>query len=37
MKILLEDYDGWAREFIEYPNSINHECVEQNQLDMIFI
>jgi ribonuclease J len=35
-KVLLEDYDNWADEFIDYDNSINHGDVSSNQKDMVF-
>jgi ribonuclease J len=35
-KLLLEDYDNWADEFIDYDNTVNKRDVSTNQKDMIF-
>jgi ribonuclease J len=35
-KLLLEDYDNWADEFVEYPNRIDHRDVTASQNDIIF-
>jgi len=35
-KLLLEDYDNWADEFIDYDNAVNYRDVSTNQKDMIF-
>jgi len=35
-KLLLEDYDSWADEFIDYDNHIDYRDVSANQKDMIF-
>ena len=35
-KLLLEDYDNWADEFIDYNNSVNYQDVLSNPKDMIF-
>jgi len=35
-KLLLEDYDNWADEFIDYDNAVNYRDVLTNQKDMIF-
>ena len=35
-KLLLEDYDNWADEFIDYKNAVNYQDVSRNPKDMIF-
>jgi ribonuclease J len=35
-KLLLEDYDGWTSEFIDYDNAVDYRDVSQNQKEMIF-
>lgn len=35
-KLLLEDYDNWADEFIEYSNHIDYRDVSVSQNDIIF-
>ena len=35
-KLLLEDYDNWADEFIDYNNAVNYKDVSRNQKDLIF-
>jgi ribonuclease J len=36
MKLLLEDYNEWADEFLDYENHVDYRDVSQNQKDMIF-
>jgi ribonuclease J len=35
-KLLLEDYDNWADEFIDYNNAVNYQDVSRSPKDMIF-
>jgi len=35
-KLVLEDYDNWVDEFIDYNNVVNYRDVSTNQKDMIF-
>lgn len=35
-KLLLEDYDNWADEFIDYDNHVDSSDVSKNQKEMIF-
>ena len=35
-KLLLEDYDNWADEFLDYNNAVNYQDVSSNPKDMIF-
>lgn len=35
-KQLLEDYEKWEREFLDYPNAINHKFITERQKDLIF-
>jgi len=35
-KLLLEDYDNWVDEFIDYDNAVNYQDVMANQKDLIF-
>lgn len=35
-KILLEDYDNWADEFLDYPNKIHFRYVKDHQKDSVF-
>ena len=35
-KLLLEDYDNWADEFLDYENHVDYRDVSKNQKEMIF-
>jgi len=35
-KQLLEDYDKWEREFVDYPNAVNYQDISARQKDFIF-
>jgi len=35
-KLLLEDYNQWADEFLDYENHVDYRDVSKNQKDMIF-
>lgn len=35
-KQILEDYEKWEREFVDYPNSINNSLVSAHQKDFLF-
>ncbi len=35
-KLLLEDYDNWADEFIDYSNAVDYRDVSINQKELIF-
>jgi len=35
-KLLLQDYDNWADEFVDYDNHVDHRDVSSNQGDLIF-
>lgn len=35
-KLLLEDYDNWADEFVGYNNAVDHRDVSEKQREMIF-
>jgi ribonuclease J len=35
-KLLLEDYDNWADEFLDYDNRVDYRDVSSNQKDIIF-
>ena len=35
-KLLLEDYDNWADEFIEFNNAIDHRDVSHHQKEMVY-
>jgi ribonuclease J len=35
-KILLEDYDNWANEFLDYPNKVHFKYIKDHQKDSVF-
>lgn len=35
-KQLMQDYDVWEREFIDYSNAVNYQDVASNQNDLVF-
>jgi ribonuclease J len=35
-KLILEDYFGWASEFLDYENRVDYRDIGKNQKDMIF-
>jgi ribonuclease J len=35
-KQLLQDYDAWEREFVDYPNAVDYRDVSSKQKDIIF-